>query len=126
MCIRVPYSVSCMIVLVACIVEHIVAIFFARNGLNRNTTNMLICFLYEKARLKCAHSKEFFFLYDHSKSTTPKKSDEDDTEPTEESDVESSTTPQPISTTATSKIATDGMEILYKGNNFFMMPMYMS
>lgn len=127
MCIRVPYSVSCMIALLACISEHIAAIFFARNGIHRNTKKMLKCFLYEKTRLNCKHSEEFFFLYEYSRSTTNAPSSQmksynnsDNNEPATTERI--TTTPSSIAENVTS----EEMEMLYKGNSFFMMPMYIS
>lgn len=119
---------SCMIVLLVCTAEHIAAIFFARNGLNRNTANMLICFLYEKTRLNCQHSKEFFFLYANSRSITPQVgyADEDDKTTTVATAETGSSSKPEGTTTAAENITSDGMELLYKGNSFFMMPMYIS
>lgn len=123
---RVPYSVSCMIVLLACITEHIAAIFFAQNGIHRNTKMMLMCFVYEQTRLNCQHSDEFFFLYDNTKNKSHKYialEDEDVSNSSAQArGSEETATPSDMAENVTS----GEMEVLYKGNSFFMMPMYLS
>lgn len=117
MCIRVPYSVSCIIVAAVCIIEHISAIFFARNGLHRNTTEMLNCSVYERTRLKCERSKEFFFLYHNSEATVDSVESNSDSLDTDKNGE----TPMP-----SENITSVEIQNIHFGNTFFMMPMYMS